>query len=114
MTVWNEKQSDMSLVHGWVQADTRDMTNTAAPFNSPTAGFDAARFRDEMGPGYGVALFREQDPITGSTPPVAAIQPRRTRSVPRPRLRLRLPSMRRRSGAVPAAALLAGTASVSC
>lgn len=103
MTGWNENQPPMSLVHGLGQEDNESMTKQRPTQETTTqpsgAYFSAAQYREAMGPGYQIALFREQPTTTGAPTPVRAkpsIARTRTRTRPtrrtrRPALRLRLP-----------------------
>jgi len=65
MTHWNKKQPAMSLVFGWLGADTRCMTNHHQPQSASKPGFSAPEYRRAMGPGYQVATFREQPILMG-------------------------------------------------
>lgn len=61
MTHWNKKQSVMSLAHRPERAHSEPMTFQ----HDPKSPFNPTSFREAVGPGYGVATFRDQAELTG-------------------------------------------------
>ena len=74
MTDWNKKQSYMSLAHFGVEAENGTMSKHSQDnplLNTHRPNFSPSEYREAMGPGYSVALFREQQALTGEVTPMA-------------------------------------------